>query len=70
MDSGSIAAQGSSSRPAVTPSKQHQYSLTPSGAVGSVGDPLLYKKEKDPCREMVQEPSPDSMDDTFTVSFG
>ena len=37
IDSSIITARGSSSRLVITPSKQHKYSLTPSGAVGSVG---------------------------------
>jgi hypothetical protein len=69
MDSSSIAAQGSFSRPTVALSKQHQCSLTPSGAVGSFGDPPLHQKDRGLCREMVQGPSPDGKDDIFTVYF-
>jgi hypothetical protein len=39
------------------------------GVESSFGPDPLHQKEKGMCLEMVLEPSPDSMDDLFTVYF-
>jgi hypothetical protein len=55
--------------PVHTHARQHQCSLTPNGAVGSLSVPILQRGLAPFSERQVQDPSTGSMDDMFTVCF-